>query len=168
MVSFKRLGSEAPPSWLAKGSFTSTRSALFSDNGTNDPKRSRQPGTDHRCNSGRDFINLCCISNSAEHRCYSVRYCPNRARALRKLVPLACRRSRALSARRQRIARLLIAFGVGESAVHCDLHGISLLLAERGYLFGEEFRRHVENDLMKREPHPDAKPMGAFSISSKN
>jgi len=35
---------------------------------------------------------------------------------------------------------------------------------ERGYLFGEEFRRHVENGLMKREPHPDAKPMGAFSI----
>jgi len=35
---------------------------------------------------------------------------------------------------------------------------------ERGYLFGEEFRRHVEDDLMKRTPHPDAKPMGAFSI----
>jgi len=35
---------------------------------------------------------------------------------------------------------------------------------ERGYLFGEEFGCHVENDLMKREPHPDAKPMGAFSI----
>jgi hypothetical protein len=35
---------------------------------------------------------------------------------------------------------------------------------ERGYLFGEEFRRHVETDLMKRQPHPDAKPMGAFSI----
>jgi hypothetical protein len=26
------------------------------------------------------------------------------------------------------------------------------------------FRHHVENDLMKREPHPDAKPMGAFPI----
>lgn len=36
---------------------------------------------------------------------------------------------------------------------------------ERSYLFGEEFRRHVEDDLMKRTPHPDAKPMGAFSIS---
>jgi hypothetical protein len=35
---------------------------------------------------------------------------------------------------------------------------------ERGYLFGDEFRRHVESDLMTREPHPDAKPMGAFSI----
>jgi hypothetical protein len=33
---------------------------------------------------------------------------------------------------------------------------------ERAYLFGEEFRRHVEDDLMKRTPHPDAKPMGAF------
>ena len=29
---------------------------------------------------------------------------------------------------------------------------------------GEDFRRHVENDLMKRTPHPDAKPMGAFSL----
>ena len=29
-------------------------------------------------------------------------------------------------------------------------------------MFGEEFRRYVENDLMKREPHPDAKPLGAF------
>jgi len=29
---------------------------------------------------------------------------------------------------------------------------------------GEEFRRRVEDDLMKRTPHPDAKPMGAFSV----
>lgn len=36
---------------------------------------------------------------------------------------------------------------------------------ERSYLFGEEFRRHVEDDLMKRTPHPEAKPMGAFSIA---
>ena len=35
---------------------------------------------------------------------------------------------------------------------------------ERGYMFGEEFRQYVEDDLMKRTPHPDAKPMGAFSI----
>ena len=35
---------------------------------------------------------------------------------------------------------------------------------ERSYLFGEEFRQYVESDLMKRPPHPDAKPMGAFSI----
>jgi hypothetical protein len=34
----------------------------------------------------------------------------------------------------------------------------------RSYLFGEEFRRYIENDLMKRETHPDAKPLGAFSI----
>ena len=27
-----------------------------------------------------------------------------------------------------------------------------------------KLRRYVENDLMKREPHPDAKPLGAFSI----
>ena len=35
---------------------------------------------------------------------------------------------------------------------------------DRGYMFGEEFRHYVEDDLMKRTPHPDAKPMGAFSI----
>ena len=35
---------------------------------------------------------------------------------------------------------------------------------ERGYIFGEEFRDYVENDIMRREPHPEAKPMGAFSI----
>ena len=35
---------------------------------------------------------------------------------------------------------------------------------DRGYMFGEEFRRYVEDDLMKRTPHPDAKPMGAFPI----
>jgi hypothetical protein len=37
---------------------------------------------------------------------------------------------------------------------------------ERSYLFGEDFRSHFENDLMKRTPHPDAKPMGAFSIGA--
>jgi hypothetical protein len=35
---------------------------------------------------------------------------------------------------------------------------------ERGYLFGSAFRAHIEQDLMKRRPHPNAKPMGAFSI----
>jgi hypothetical protein len=42
--------------------------------------------------------------------------------------------------------------------------GGKALWNERSYLFGEEFRRYIENDLMKREPHPDAKPLGAFSI----
>jgi hypothetical protein len=37
---------------------------------------------------------------------------------------------------------------------------------ERSYLFGEAFRDHVENDVMKRDPHPDAKPLGAFSIGA--
>lgn len=36
--------------------------------------------------------------------------------------------------------------------------------SERAYLFGEGFRSHVENVIMKRKPHPNAKPMGAFSI----
>jgi len=34
-------------------------------------------------------------------------------------------------------------------------------------MFGEELRRHVEDDLMKRGPHPDARPMGAFSIGQR-
>jgi len=33
----------------------------------------------------------------------------------------------------------------------------------RAYMFGDEFRRYIENDVMKREPHPDAKPVQAFS-----
>lgn len=36
--------------------------------------------------------------------------------------------------------------------------------AERGYAFGSEFRDHVENVLMKRQPAPEAKPFGAFKI----
>ncbi len=39
---------------------------------------------------------------------------------------------------------------------------------ERGYLFGDEFRRHIESDLMTREPHPEAKPMGAFSLGPRH
>jgi len=35
---------------------------------------------------------------------------------------------------------------------------------DRAYMFGDEFRRYIEKDVMKRAPHPDAKPMGAFSI----
>lgn len=42
--------------------------------------------------------------------------------------------------------------------------GGKALWKERAYLFDDEFRRHVECDLMKRAPHPDAKPLGAFSI----
>jgi len=37
---------------------------------------------------------------------------------------------------------------------------------ERGYLFGDEFRGHVEQDLLRRTPHPSAKPLGAFSLGS--
>jgi len=35
---------------------------------------------------------------------------------------------------------------------------------ERSYMFGDEFRRYIEDDLIKREPHPDAKPLGAFRL----
>jgi hypothetical protein len=43
--------------------------------------------------------------------------------------------------------------------------GGEALWKERSYLFGEEFRRYIEDDLMTRPPHPDAKPLGAFTIS---
>jgi hypothetical protein len=46
--------------------------------------------------------------------------------------------------------------------------GGQILWQERSYMFGADFRDHVENDLMKREPHPDAKPLGAFSIGSES
>jgi hypothetical protein len=39
---------------------------------------------------------------------------------------------------------------------------------DRGYMFGEEFRHYVEDDLMKRTPHPDAKPTGAFPIGQRS
>ena len=35
---------------------------------------------------------------------------------------------------------------------------------DRAYMFGDEFRRYIEDDVMKKKPHPDAKPMGVFSI----
>jgi hypothetical protein len=42
--------------------------------------------------------------------------------------------------------------------------GGKMFWKERSYLFGEEFRLYIEEDLMKRTPHPDAKPLGAFAI----
>jgi hypothetical protein len=38
---------------------------------------------------------------------------------------------------------------------------------DRGYI-GEDFRRYVEDELMKRQPHPDAKPLGAFGIGGES
>ncbi len=35
---------------------------------------------------------------------------------------------------------------------------------ERSYLFGADFRSHFEDDILKREPHPAARPLGAFAI----
>ena len=37
------------------------------------------------------------------------------------------------------------------------------ILALASGALGEDFRRYVENDFMKRTPHPDTKPMGAFA-----
>jgi hypothetical protein len=36
---------------------------------------------------------------------------------------------------------------------------------ERAYVFGDEFRSHVENVIMKRTPDPKAKPFGAFRLN---
>jgi len=35
---------------------------------------------------------------------------------------------------------------------------------ERGYMFADAFQSYVTDDLMRREPHPKAKPWGAFEI----
>jgi len=53
--------------------------------------------------------------------------------------------------------------GAGDDA--SSAHRVARLCGKSGYLFGDEFRRYIENDLMKREPHPDAKPMGVFTIA---
>jgi hypothetical protein len=42
--------------------------------------------------------------------------------------------------------------------------GGKALWKERRYMFGDEFRRYIEDDLIKREPRPGAKPLGAFSL----
>jgi len=31
-------------------------------------------------------------------------------------------------------------------------------------MFGDEFRRYIEDEVMNKKPHPDAKPMGVFPI----
>jgi hypothetical protein len=36
---------------------------------------------------------------------------------------------------------------------------------DRAYMFGDEFRRYIEDEVMKKKPHLDAKPMGVFSIA---
>ncbi len=46
--------------------------------------------------------------------------------------------------------------------------GSKVFWKDRGYMFAEEFRHYVEDDLMKRTPHPDAKPMGAFPIGQRS
>ena len=35
---------------------------------------------------------------------------------------------------------------------------------ERSYLFGAAFRKYVEEEIMTRKPHPQAKPWGAFKV----
>jgi hypothetical protein len=36
--------------------------------------------------------------------------------------------------------------------------------SERSYMFADAFQHYVEQDIMTREPHPKAKPWGAFPI----
>ena len=42
--------------------------------------------------------------------------------------------------------------------------GGKAVLERSAYMFGDEFRRYIEDEVMKKQPHPDAKPMGVFSI----
>jgi hypothetical protein len=35
---------------------------------------------------------------------------------------------------------------------------------DRAYMFGDEFRRYIDDDLIKRKPHADARPMGVFNL----
>jgi hypothetical protein len=42
--------------------------------------------------------------------------------------------------------------------------GGKVFWAERSYAFGDEFRDHVEQVIMKKPPNPLAKPFGAFEI----
>ena len=35
---------------------------------------------------------------------------------------------------------------------------------ERGYMFADDFQDYIVNDIMAREPHPMARPWGAFEI----
>lgn len=51
------------------------------------------------------------------------------------------------------------------SLSYCQDAFIKWREGSRGYCFGEAFQHHVENDIMMRAPHPQAKPMGAFSIA---
>jgi len=36
---------------------------------------------------------------------------------------------------------------------------------DRAYMFGDEFRKYIDDDLIKRQPHPAARPMGVFSLA---
>jgi len=45
--------------------------------------------------------------------------------------------------------------------------GGKALWQDRAYMFGDEFRRYIENDVITRQPHPDAKPMGVFPIGQR-
>lgn len=35
---------------------------------------------------------------------------------------------------------------------------------ERGCFFGDEYRECVVNTIMKKKPHPEARPFGAFKL----
>lgn len=42
--------------------------------------------------------------------------------------------------------------------------GGKMFWQERRYLFGASYQGHIENDIMKRTPHPDAKSMGVLPL----
>src|SRR5262249_124330 len=94
-------------------------------------QRSGQSRTSHRRDCRCDLADLCCAPDSAEHKRGPIRHRAVRSRALRKLVSTRRRGCRACQTCSDRIARLRIAFGAGESPVYLCIHGFSLLLAER-------------------------------------
>jgi len=64
--------------------------------------------------------------------------------------------------RRLVVGRLATAAHAVESPA--SIPGGKEFWGERGYVFGPDFQQHVESDIMKRKPHPAAKPLGAFGI----
>jgi hypothetical protein len=50
------------------------------------------------------------------------------------------------------------------SMIFLSTPGGKVFWAERSYLFADAFQHYVEQDLMKRDPHPLAKPWGASPV----
>jgi hypothetical protein len=200
-VSSKRLGSEGPPSWSAKGRFTSTRFAFFAT--------AEKMTLNDLANLGQ-IIGALAVVISLIYVALQIRQNTNAIRSataqtvhehfanwyhliaadaeLAQIAANGLRDYASLSEKEKvrfvatfmsflsysqnaflkwREGLLKPALWLGWEQVMMNLFGApggKALWKERSYLFGEEFRQYIENDLMARPPHPDAKPLGAFSI----